>query len=374
MNKILIVFGTRPEAIKLAPLIHELKKSKKNIIKVCSTGQHNEMLKHVISLFKIKVDISLKLMKHDQKLTNLFTSLVEKMNFVIQKEKPKLVIVQGDTTTALAASMSAFFSKIKIAHIEAGLRTNNIQAPWPEEANRKIISSIADFNFTPTNYSKNNLIKEGISTSKIFLTGNTVVDALNKISKKINSNKKIMQNLESKYPFLNYKKKIILITLHRREIFGDKLKLILKSFKKLAIKYKDLIFVYPVHLNPNVKKFVFKELESCKNFILLPPIDYFSLIYIMQKSYLIMSDSGGIQEEAPSFHVPIIILRDVTERQELINSNQGVLAGTNEKKIIKIFDELVNNKKKYKNLKNKKNPFGDGKASKKIRVFLEKLL
>ena len=374
MSKILIVFGTRPEAIKLAPLIYELKKSKKNIITVCSTGQHNEMLNQVISLFKIKVDISLKLMRPDQKLTNLFKSLVEEMNFVIQKKKPDLVIVQGDTISALAASMSAFFSKIKIAHIEAGLRTNNLQAPWPEEANRKIISSIADFNFAPTNYSKNNLIKEGICTSKIFLTGNTVVDALNKISTKVNADKKIIQNIESRYPFLNFKKKIILITMHRREIFGNKLIQILKSFKKLATKYKDIIFVYSIHLNPNIKKFVFRELKFCKNFILLHPIDYLSFIYIMQRSYLIMSDSGGIQEEAPSFQVPIIILRDVTERQELINSNQGILAGTNVKKIIKIFEELVNNKKKYKALKSKKNPFGDGKASKKIKVFLEKLL
>ena len=374
MNKILIVFGTRPEAIKLAPLINELKKSKKNFIKVCSTGQHNEMLNQVIDLFDIKIDIALNLMKRDQKVSSLFTSLVKKINFVIIKEKPKLVVVQGDTTTALAAAMASFFNKVKIAHVEAGLRTYNLDSPWPEEANRKLISAIADFNFTPTNFSKKNLIKEGISRSKIFLTGNTVVDSLNQISKKINSNKKKIDYFNKKFPFLNSNKKIILITLHRREIFGKKLKLILKSFKKIAKDNKNLQFIYPVHLNPNVKRFVYKELASSKNFILLPPIDYFSLIYIMQKSYLIMSDSGGIQEEAPSFRVPIVILRDTTERQEIIKSKQGILAGTNMKKIINIFNLLIRNKKKYLGLKGKKNPFGDGNASKRIKIFLDKFL
>ena len=374
MNKILIVFGTRPEAIKLAPLINELKKSKKNKIKVCSTGQHNEMLNQVVDLFKIKIDFSLNLMKRDQKVVTLFDTLVKKINLVIVREKPDLVIVQGDTTSALAAAIVSFFNKVKIAHIEAGLRTNNLDAPWPEEANRKLISAIADFNFTPTNFSKNNLIKEGINKSKIFLTGNTVVDSLNQISKKINSNKKNINYLNKKFPFLNSKKKIILITLHRREIFGKKFELILKSFKQIAKNNKNLNFIYPVHLNPNIKGFVFKELASVKNFILLSPIDYFSLIYIMQKSYLIMSDSGGIQEEAPSFRVPILILRDTTERQEIVNSKQAILVGTNMKKIIKIFNLLIRNRKKYLSLKGKKNPFGDGKASKRIRNFLDKVL
>ena len=374
MNKILIIFGTRPEAIKLAPVINELKKSKKNIIRVCSTGQHNEMLNQVISLFKIKINISLKLMKHNQKLNDTFTSLLDKINIVIESEKPNLVIVQGDTTTAVAGAISSFYNKVKIAHVEAGLRTNDLNEPWPEEANRKIISSIANFHFAPTSHAKENLIKEGISSSKIFKTGNTVVDALHQISKKIKSDKKSVKALKDKYFFLNSKKKIILITLHRREIFGNKLKSILKAFKEIAKKHKSFQFIYPVHLNPNIKKYVSLELGNCKNFILLPPIDYFFLTYLMQKSYLIMSDSGGIQEEAPSFRVPVIILRNTTERQEILNSKQAILAGTNKNDIIKIFNSLIKDKKKYLSLRRKTSPFGDGKASKKIRLFLNKVL
>ena len=374
MNKILIIFGTRPEAIKLAPVINELKKSKKNIIRVCSTGQHNEMLNQVISLFKIKINISLKLMKHNQKLNDTFTSLLEKINIVIESEKPNLVIVQGDTTTAVAGAISSFYNKVKIAHVEAGLRTNDLNEPWPEEANRKIISSIANFHFAPTSHAKRNLIKEGIPSSKIFKTGNTVVDALHQISKKIRSDKKSVKALKDKYFFLNSKKKIILITLHRREIFGNKLKSILKAFKEIAKKHKSFQFIYPVHLNPNIKKYVSSELGNCKNFILLPPIDYFFLTYLMQKSYLIMSDSGGIQEEAPSFRVPVIILRNTTERQEILNSKQAILAGTNKNNIIKIFNSLIKDKKKYLSLRRKTSPFGDGTASKKIKFFLNKVL
>ena len=374
MNKILIIFGTRPEAIKLAPVINELKKSKKNIIRVCSTGQHNEMLNQVISLFKIKINISLKLMKHNQKLNDTFTSLLDKINIVIESEKPNLVIVQGDTSTAVAGAISSFYNKVKIAHVEAGLRTNDLNEPWPEEANRKIISSIANFHFAPTSHAKENLIKEGISSSKIFKTGNTVVDALHQISKKIKSDTKSVKALKDKYFFLNSKKKIILITLHRREIFGNKLKSILKAFKEIAKKHKSFQFIYPVHLNPNIKKYVSLELGNCKNFILLPPIDYFFLTYLMQKSYLIMSDSGGIQEEAPSFRVPVIILRNTTERQEILNSKQAILAGTNKNDIIKIFNSLIKDKKKYLSLRRKTSPFGDGTASKKIKFFLNKVL
>ena len=374
MNKILIIFGTRPEAIKLAPVINELKKSKKNIIRVCSTGQHSEMLNQVISLFKIKIHISLKLMKHNQKLNDTFTSLLDKINIVIESEKPNLVIVQGDTTTAVAGAISSFYNKVKIAHVEAGLRTNDLNEPWPEEANRKIISSITNFHFAPTSHAKENLIKEGIPSSKIFKTGNTVVDALHQISKKIKSDKKSVKVLKDKYFFLNSKKKIILITLHRREIFGNKLKSILKAFKAIAKKHKSFHFIYPVHLNPNIKKYVLSELGNCKNFVLLPPIDYFFLTYLMQKSYLIMSDSGGIQEEAPSFRVPVIILRNTTERQEILNSKQAILAGTNKNDIIKIFNSLIKDKKKYLSLRRKTSPFGDGTASKKIRFFLNKVL
>ena len=374
MKKILIIFGTRPEAIKLAPLVKQLKKGKKYNIKVCSTGQHDQMLNQAIDIFKLKIDFSLKLMKKNQKLARIFSLLINNINKVIVKEKPNLIIVQGDTITGLGGSIAAFFNKCKIAHVEAGLRTFDLKAPWPEEANRKLISSLADFHFAPTKNAKINLLKEGVNKKKIFLTGNTVVDALLEINKKLKFNKKIINKIDDKVRFLNKKQKIILITLHRREIFGSKLKKILEAFKILSNKFKDIQFVYPVHLNPNIKKIVKKKLKSCSNFTLLPPIDYLSLIYLMKKSYLIMSDSGGIQEEAPSFKVPIMILRDSTERLELLETKQAILVGTDKKKIVQSFCSLILNKKKYLVLKRNKNPFGDGAASKKIIKFLNKNL
>ena len=374
MKKILVIFGTRPEVIKLAPLISELKKSKKYKVKICSTGQHDQMLKQAIKIFKLKIDYSFSLMKKNQKITRIFSLLISSINEVIEKEKPDLTVVQGDTSTSLAGSLASFFNKIKIAHVEAGLRTFNLQAPWPEEANRKLISNIASYHFAPTKKAKKNLIKEGIEKKKIFISGNTVVDALLNINQMLKSDNKIFKNVSEKFIFLNPKKKIILITLHRREIFGIKIKNILESFKILSNKFKNIQFVYPVHLNPNIKRVVKQKLKNCPNFFLLPPVDYLSLIYLMKKSYLIMSDSGGIQEEAPSFKIPIMILRETTERSEILESNQGVLVGTNQKKILNVFSSLVLNKKKYLKLKKNKNPFGDGKSSKKIFKVLNKIL
>ena len=372
MKKILIIFGTRPEVIKLAPLVSELKKSKKYKIKICSTGQHDQMLNQAIDIFKLKIDFSFNLMKKNQKLASIFSLLIYNINKVVEKEKPDLTIVQGDTITGLAGSIVSFFNKIKIAHVEAGLRTFDLEAPWPEEANRKLISNITNYHFAPTKKAKMNLIKEGVDKKKIFVTGNTVVDALLDINKKLKLNKKILKKVSEKLSFLKKNKKIILITLHRREIFGKKIENILQAFKSLSNKFKKAQFVYPVHLNPNIRKIVKQKLKKCPNFTLLPPIDYFELIYLMKKSYLIMSDSGGIQEEAPSFKVPILILRDITERSEIIDTNQAILAGTNKKKIIRIFTSLMFNQKKYLGLKKNTNPFGNGKASKKIVKLLDK--
>ena len=370
MKKILLIFGTRPEAIKLAPLVNQLKKTKKYKVKICSTGQHDQMLNQVIDIFKLKIDFSLNLMKKNQKIVGIFTLLVEGINKVITKEQPDLTIVQGDTLTSFAGSLVSFFNKVKIAHVEAGLRTFNLEAPWPEEANRKLISNIANYHFAPTKNAKINLVKEGVDKKKIFITGNTVVDALLDINNELKSNKKILDRINLKLNNLNENKKIILITLHRREIFGKRVKNILDAFKILSHKFRDLQFIFPVHLNPNIRRIVKQKLKNCKNFLLLPPVDYFTLIYLMKKSYLIMSDSGGIQEEAPSFKVPIMILRDTTERPEILKTNQAILAGTNKKKIIKIFSSLLLNEKKYLNFKKNKNPFGNGKASKKIVKIL----
>ena len=370
MKKILIIFGTRPEAIKLAPLFNQLNKTKKYKVKICSTGQHDQMLNQVIDIFKLKIDFSLNLMKKNQNVVGIFSLLVEGINKVITKEKPDLTIVQGDTLTSFAGSLVSFFNKTKVAHVEAGLRTFNLEAPWPEEANRKLISNIVNYHFAPTKNAKINLIKEGVDKKKIFITGNTVVDALLDIDNELKSNKKILDRINLKLNYLSKNKKIILITLHRREIFGKRVKNILDAFKILSHKFKDIQFVFPVHLNPNIRRVVKQKLKNCKNFLLLQPVDYFTLIYLMKKSYLIMSDSGGIQEEAPSFKVPIMILRDTTERPEILKTKQAILAGTNKKKIIKIFSSLLLNKKKYLNLKKNKNPFGNGKASKKIVQIL----
>ena len=374
MKKILIIFGTRPEVIKLAPLIYELKKIKKYKIKICSTGQHDQMLKQAVDIFKLKVDFSFNLMKKNQKISGIFSLLIDSISKVFEKDKFDLTIVQGDTTTSLAGSIVSFFNKVKVAHLEAGLRTYNLQAPWPEEANRKLISNIANYHFAPTIKAKKNLLKEGVNKNKIFITGNTVVDALINIDKKLKFNKKIISQVSEKFNFINPNKKTILITLHRREIFGKKIENILESFEILSNRFKNLQFVYPVHLNPNIKKIVKQKLKNSKNFFLLPPIDYLSLIYLMKKSYLIMSDSGGIQEEAPSFKIPIMILRDTTERSEILDSKQAILVGTNKKKIVNTFISLVLDRKKYLKLKKNKNPFGDGKSSKKIAQLLKKNL
>ena len=273
MKKILIIFGTRPEAIKLAPLVKQLKKGKKYNIKVCSTGQHDQMLNQAIDIFKLKIDFSLKLMKKNQKLARIFSLLINNINKVIVKEKPNLIIVQGDTITGLGGSIAAFFNKCKIAHVEAGLRTFDLKAPWPEEANRKLISNIVNYHFAPTKNAKINLIKEGVDKKKIFITGNTVVDALLDIDNELKSNKKILDRINLKLNYLSKNKKIILITLHRREIFGKRVKNILDAFKILSHKFKDIQFVFPVHLNPNIRRVVKQKLKNCKNFLLLQQVD-----------------------------------------------------------------------------------------------------
>ncbi len=377
MKKILVVFGTRPEAIKLAPVIRELKKIRKLKVVLCSTGQHKEMLKQINNLFGIKINYDLGIMRYNQSLLGLTIEALKKIQPIFNKEKPDLLIVQGDTTTAFAAAIAAFYHKIKIAHVEAGLRSNNIYSPFPEEVNRKIISLITDFHFAPTQMAKQNLLDEGISSNKIWVTGNTVIDAVFDISGKLNDSiisKEIKREIGSndKQQFIN--NKYILITMHRREKFGENLKKILNTLKELAEENPDYKFVYPVHLNPNVKKPVKKILQGINNFLLLPPADYLSFIYLMKHCRFIISDSGGVQEECFIFKKPIIVLRENTERNEAINAGYAFLAGHSSEKIKELFYEIDKRISKRYNFFRKKNPFGDGKASQRIAGIIENKL
>lgn len=363
MIKILIIFGTRPEAIKIIPVIKEMNKIP-GIFKVtlCVTAQHREMLDQVLKLFEIKPDIDLNLMLKNQTLYSLSARIIERVSDLLIKLKPDLVLVQGDTTTAMAVALSAFYQKIPIGHIEAGLRTEDIYNPFPEEVNRRLISSLATFNFAPTKIAVAALKSEGIKEEKIFLTGNTIVDALNMIVPKLEKpNFKCSQN----------NKKLILVTAHRRENFGKPLLHICKALKKIVEKNKNIEIIYPVHLNPNVRKIVYKELHNRERIRLIPPVNYDELIALLLNSYLVLTDSGGIQEEAPTFGKPVLVMRDKTERPEGIESGIAKLVGTQTKRIVKETTLLLTNKNAYQKMSKATNPYGDGKASQRIVHILQ---
>jgi len=377
MKKILVVFGTRPEIIKLAQVIEELKKRKSFKIFTCSTGQHKEMLNQMEEIFNLNADYNLNLMTPDQNLFDLTSDALQKLKKLIAEVSPDLLIIQGDTTTAFAAALSAFYNKIKVAHVEAGLRSWNNYSPYPEEVNRKIISTISNIHFAPTKNAKDNLVNEGVSTKNIWVTGNTVIDALLKIKEELDkplTSAKIKMKLKNLLPEDFFEKKFILITIHRREKFGENLVKILRTLKELAFEKKEYNFVYPVHMNPNIKLPVSEVLSGIPNFYLIPPQDYLSFIYLMKHCHFIISDSGGIQEECYVFRKPIIVLRDVTEREEAIESGYAFLAGNSSSQLKKIFYNV--DKKLGKNLSffKVKNPFGNGKAAIKIADTTEKYL
>jgi UDP-N-acetylglucosamine 2-epimerase (non-hydrolysing) len=374
MKKIMVVFGTRPEAIKLAPVIQALKNEKDFKVIVCSTGQHREMLQQVLSIFDLIVDEDLDLMKNDQTLFDITAHSLTKLQSAIEKHEPDILMVQGDTTTAFTSALAAFYKKIMIAHVEAGLRSYDLFNPYPEEANRRFISVISNFNFVPTADSKENLLKEGFNPDSIFVTGNTVVDSLLQIKEKLDKPELetgIKNNLESKYGRNIFNRKFILITLHRREKFGRELEELLKTLKELADKYLDYNFIYPVHLNPNVINPVRNVLGKTENFILAEPMDYLHFLYVMSRCYFIMSDSGGVQEECYVFNKPIIVMRDVTERNEAVKAGYAFLTGSNREKIFSQFQEIDFKLKNGFNFISTENPFGDGKASKRIVDILK---
>jgi len=371
MKKILFVFGTRPEAIKMAPVINIFKKNP-NLFEtlVLVTGQHRQMLDQVLEIFKIRPDYDLDLMSSDQTLENLTAKILNRVSDLIKKIEPSLIFVQGDTTTTFAASLAGFYQKISIGHTEAGLRTNNKYSPFPEEINRRITSNISTFHFPPTKESEQNLLNEGIDKKNIKITGNTVIDAL------ISTSKNLDQDIDKYNNFFieNYgidfnKNKTLLVTGHRRESFGDGFENICNAIKYLA-QLKNIQIVYPVHLNPKVQEPVKRILGNIDNIHLIPPQDYVPFIYLMKKSYIILTDSGGVQEEAPAIGKPVLIMRDTTERPEGIKAGTAMLVGTEMQKIIDNVELLINNDIEYNKMAHAVNPYGDGSASLKIFNFI----
>ena len=368
MKNILFVFGTRPEAIKLAPLVIEFKKDKQLVIKVCITAQHRELLDPVLNFFQIIPDYDLNLMQPNQGLMNFMANALTSLENVFNKFNPDLVFVQGDTTTVLAGSLVAFHKKVRIAHVEAGLRSHNKHSPFPEEINRVITSQLADIHFAPTTKAVENLKQEGI-TDHVYLTGNTVIDAL-KIGIANTENKE--REYSAYFEQINFSKKVILITCHRRESFGEPFKNICDALLEIARTNPGFELVYPVHLNPNIND-VANKLLLAENIKLIPPLEYPQLIWLMNKSFLILTDSGGIQEEAPTLGKPVLVLRDVTERTEGIDAGTAKLVGTGKENIVKETLRLINDRRAYLEMSNAVNPYGDGSASMQILKIIKNI-
>lgn len=374
MKKVLIVFGTRPEAIKMAPLVKALEKNESFDSKVCVTAQHREMLDQVLDIFEINPDFDLNLMQAGQTLPELTSRILMGLDAVLTDYMPDVVLVHGDTATTLAASLASYYQKVKIGHVEAGLRTGNIYSPWPEEANRKITSSLANFHFAPTETSKDNLLKEGYSSDAIFVVGNTVVDALQLALEKINSNNEQKEFLKHKFSFLDASKDIILVTGHRRENFGDGFENICRALRDIAVRFSTAQIVYPVHLNPNVREPVERLLRDISNIFLIEPLEYLPFVYLMSMSKLILTDSGGIQEEAPALGKPVLVMRDTTERPEAVNAGTVKLVGTDPCKILGEVTSLLQNERLYLDMSKAHSPYGQGNTSHLICEILKENL
>ena len=373
MKKISVIFGTRPEAIKLAPVILAIKANPNYNCRVCVTAQHRHMLDQVLEIFDISPDVDLDLMEKDQTLAGFTSKAISALDKYLKEDKPDVVVVQGDTATVFCAALAAFYNQIPVAHVEAGLRTGNKFAPWPEEINRVLTSKLADLHFAPTEKSRQNLLREGIEANNIIVTGNTVIDALFIAIGKIKLSPPVIPGLPKEL-FENIKnKKLILITGHRRENFGEGFESICNAIAQLSIKYPDVEFIYPVHLNPNVQGPVNKILGEGmrQNVYLIPPLTYLPFVALMNYSYLILTDSGGIQEEAPSLGKPVLVMRDVTERPEGVESGTVKLIGTDTQKIVEEISLLLTDHVYYENIANKTNPYGDGLATQRILNFLE---
>ncbi len=373
MVKVLVVFGTRPEAIKMAPVVRAL--NGKLEVKVCVTAQHREMLDQVLDLFEIVPDYDLDIMKPGQDLFDVTSNVLSGMKQVLFEEQPDIVLVHGDTTTTMATSMAAFYLNIPVGHVEAGLRTYNIHSPFPEEFNRQITTKITQFHFAPTENARQNLLNEQVMEQQIYVTGNTVIDALFSMVEKArvaDYSDDILEQIQ----FLSREKdnlpRIILVTGHRRENFGQGFEEVCRALRDIALENSDVQIIYPVHLNPNVREPVNRILSNINNIHLVEPMEYLSFIKLMDASYLILTDSGGIQEEAPSLGKPVLVMRDTTERPEAVEAGTVKLVGTDEKEIVRVVNQLLTNKKVYKNMSKAHNPYGDGHASQAICDVLEK--
>lgn len=367
MIKVILVFGTRPEAIKMAPLVVILKADKRFDCRVCVTGQHREMLDQVLTLFDIRPDYDLNIMKPGQDISSVTTNILNDIKEVYLSFAPDIVLVHGDTATTFAASLAAYYAKIPVGHVEAGLRTGNIYSPWPEEGNRRLTGALASLHFAPTAQSRENLLKENVLNENIYVVGNTVIDALIETVGKLNASK---LKYEEFFGFLLGCNRFILVTGHRRENFGEGFERICKSLLEVSIKYPDVKIVYPVHLNPNVREPVNRLLFGANNIHLIDPLDYLPFVYLMSKAYLILTDSGGIQEEAPSLGKPVLVMRDTTERPEAVEAGTVKLVGTDIKNIVDGVSRLLDDHAEYECMSRAHNPYGDGKTCERITEIL----
>ena len=363
--KLLSIFGTRPEAVKMAPVVRTLAGSDRFTSRVCVTGQHRDMLNQVLDIFAIRPDYDLDIMKPGQDLTHVTCAVLEGLRPILREFKPDRVLVQGDTTTTFAASLAAFYERIPVGHIEAGLRTGNRLSPWPEEVNRCLTSAIADLHFAPTQSARANLLREGVAPQAIEVTGNTVIDALLDAVQLIDKSPHLRDRLEAKFTFLDPRKRLLLVTGHRRESFGEGFERICHALARLAER-GDIQIVYPVHLNPNVREPVLRILGSLPNVSLIEPLDYLAFIHLMTKAYLILTDSGGIQEEAPALGKPVLVMRDTTERPEAVEAGTAMLVGTDDARIAIEAQALLDQPRRYESMSAAINPFGDGTASHRI--------
>ena len=368
-KKIMLVFGTRPEAIKMAPVVTELRRAHDVAVRVCVTGQHRQMLDQMLELFDIKPDHDLDIMKPGQDLSGVTTSVILGMRGILQAEKPDLVMVHGDTTTSFATALAAFYSSIPVAHVEAGLRTGNIFEPWPEEMNRRLTASLAHIHFAPTLAARENLLRENINQSTIHITGNTVIDALLQMRARIQSDTSLAARMQAAFSYLDPSKKLILVTGHRRENFGQGLEDICRALLKLAQR-QDVEIVYPVHMNPNVRATIERLLSRQPRIHCIEPQDYLPFVYLLDRSYVILTDSGGIQEEAPALGKPVLVMRDTTERPEALHAGAIRLVGTSCERIVKACNSLLDGGEDYKQMAQVRHLYGDGKASDRIAAIV----
>ena len=370
--KVLSIFGTRPEAIKMAPLVKALNEADGIDAKVCVTAQHREMLDQVLDLFEIVPEYDLNIMKPGQSLYDVTTNILLGLKPILEEFKPDLVLVHGDTSTTLSASLAAFYQQIPVGHVEAGLRTGNLSSPWPEEGNRKLTGAITKLHFAPTQTSQQNLLNEAVSADDIVITGNTVIDALLQVVDKVKTDSALISTLKAKFPELDETKKLILVTGHRRESFGGGFERICEALVEIATAHPDTQILYPMHLNPNVREPVNRILKNVDNVHLIEPQDYLPFVYLMNQAHIIVTDSGGVQEEAPSLGKPVLVMRDTTERPEAVEAGTVKLVGTDKARIVNEVNNLLTNDQEYQSMSRAHNPYGDGKACQRILDVLAK--